>query len=116
MFGGSSQLQIAIRALLDKFYFTQFLGYFIASDIVPEDCSTLEELPAGLCSTYPVPMPTLQLLSNVPHPWALNTKGVGLKVPRRSSQTTSQNAQLRAPPSPLQTAWTSFDPYLHSSG
>ena len=35
---------------------------------------------------------------------------------RVSSQITSQNAQLRAPLSPLQTAWTSFDPYFYSGG
>jgi len=29
---------------------------------------------------------------------------------------TSQKAQLRAPLSPLQTAWTSFDPYLYRGG
>jgi len=29
---------------------------------------------------------------------------------------TSQKAQLRAPLSPLQTAWTGFDPYLYSGG
>ena len=34
-----------------------------------------------------------------------------------SSQITSRKAQLRAPLSPLQTAWTSFNPYLiYSSG
>ena len=33
-----------------------------------------------------------------------------------SSQITSQNAQLRAPLSPLQTAWTGFDPYFYSGG
>ena len=27
-----------------------------------------------------------------------------------------KRAQLRAPLSPLQTAWTSFDPYLYSGG
>ena len=29
---------------------------------------------------------------------------------------TSQKAQLRAPLSPLQTAWTGFNPYLYSGG
>ena len=33
-----------------------------------------------------------------------------------SSQITSRKAQLRAPLSPLQTAWTSFNPYLYSGG
>jgi len=35
---------------------------------------------------------------------------------RVSSQITSQNAQLRASLSPLQTAWTGFNPYLYSVG
>ena len=35
---------------------------------------------------------------------------------RVSSQITSQNAQLRAPLSPLQTAWTGLNPYLYSGG
>ena len=33
-----------------------------------------------------------------------------------SSQITSWKAQLRDPLSPLQTAWTGFDPYLYSGG
>jgi len=35
---------------------------------------------------------------------------------RVNSQITTWNAQLRASLSPLQTAWTSFDPYFYSGG
>jgi len=46
-------------------------------------------------------------------------KGVpvgGAMMPERVLKSTLKKAQLRAPPSPLQTAWTGFDPNLYSGG
>ena len=37
-------------------------------------------------------------------------------LPNACSLTPPKNAQLRAPLSPFQTAWTGFDPNLYSSG
>jgi len=40
----------------------------------------------------------------------------GALLPNVCSLTPPKKAQLRAPLSPLQTAWTGFNPYLYSGG